>query len=157
MKIKRVYLKKPLFKDSDCIVVEADVRGYVEYFVLYENKLLNFSKYCYEDKIEPLINLSEEEVNECKRMFLESMRKYPFEMSMFLYKFNEWYEKLYNEKVSKTKETRAMDYFDNCMTDKQKELLTDFVDYRSDLVISDRECKAFVLTLYEFKYGFERK
>jgi hypothetical protein len=154
MKIEKVYLKKPLFKDSDCIVVEAKVNGETECFVLYKKYLVNFSKYCYEEKIEPLINLSEEEVNECKRMLLEWMRKYPFQMEIFLYKFNELYEKLYDEKISKEKESNAMNYFDERMTSKQKELLTDFIDYRSDLVISDRECKAFVLTLEHFDYGF---
>lgn len=154
MKIEKVYLKKPLFKDSDCIVVEAEVKDETECFVLYKKYLVNFSKYCYEDKIEPLINLSEEEVNECKRMLLEWMRKYPFQMEIFLYKFNELYEKLYDEKISKTKESNAMNYFDERMTSKQKELLTDFIDYRSDLVVSDRECKAFVLTLEHFDYGF---
>ena len=157
MKIEKVYLKKPLFKDSDCIVVKAEVKDETEWFVLYENKLVNLSKYCFEDEIEPLIDLSEEEVNECKRMLLEWMRKYPFEMSMFLYKFNEWYKKLYDEKVSKIKVSKAMNYFYERMTDKQKDLLDDFIAYRSDLVISDRECEAFVLTLHDFKYGFERK
>lgn len=157
MKIEKVYLKKPLFKDRDCIVVEAEVKDETECFVFYKKYLVNFSKYCYEDKIEPLINLSEEEVNECKRMLLKWMKKYPFQMEMFLYKFNELYEKLYDEKISKEKESNAMKYFDERMTSKQKELLTDFIDYRSDLVVSDRECKAFVLTLEHFGYGFERK
>lgn len=80
--------------------------------------------------------------------------QYDFEMSDFLASFNKCYEMLYDEKITREKALKALDYFDESMTDKQKKLLDNFSVYRQDFIASDRECEAFVLTLNEFNYGF---
>jgi hypothetical protein len=80
--------------------------------------------------------------------------QYDFEMSDFLDSFNKYYKMLYDGKITREKALKALDYFDESMTDKQKKLLDNFSIYRQDFIASDRECEAFVLTLNEFNYGF---
>lgn len=80
--------------------------------------------------------------------------QYDFEMSDFLASFNKNYEMLYDGKITRRKALKALDYFDNSMTDRQKKLLDNFSIYRQDFIASDRECEAFVLTLNAFNYGF---
>lgn len=77
-------------------------------------------------------------------------------MNEFLNRFNEVYEKLYDDKISDDEELKAMKYFDNSMTDKQKKFLYDFIDYRKDYIASDRECKAFIIALHSYNYGFSK-
>ena len=80
--------------------------------------------------------------------------QYDFEMSDFLASFNKNYEMLYDGKITRRKALKALDYFDNSMTDRQKKLLDNFSIYRQDFIASDRECEAFVLTLNDYNFGF---
>lgn len=77
-------------------------------------------------------------------------------MNEFLNRFNEAYEKLYDNKISSGEASEAMKYFDNSMTDKQKKFLYDFIDYRKDYISSDIECKAFIIALHSYNYGFSK-
>ena len=65
--------------------------------------------------------------------------QYDFEMSDFLASFNKNYEMLYDGKITRKKALKALDYFDDSMTDRQKKLLNNFSIYRQDFIASDRD------------------
>ena len=102
--------------------------------------------------LDKYINILRDRAEEDKKIIVNA--QYDFEMSDFLDSFNKYYEKLYDGKITREKALKALDYFDESMTDKQKKLLDNFSIYRQDFIASDRECEAFVLTLDKFNYGF---
>ena len=74
-------------------------------------------------------------------------------MKNFLNKFNQEYDFLYNADVKNqyvAGSNEALAYFDNGLTENEKQVLTDFVKYRQDVIMSDREIIAFIFTLDSF-------
>lgn len=74
-------------------------------------------------------------------------------MKTFLDKFNQEYDFLYNADVNNqyvVGSNEALAYFDNELTEYEKSILTSFVKYRQDVIMSDREVIAFMFTLDSF-------
>jgi hypothetical protein len=126
--------------DNDCL-----------YLQLVELKEGNFKDLVIK-ALDEYINILRNRAEEDKKIIVNA--QYDFEMSDFLDSFNKYYKMLYDGKITREKALKALDYFDESMTDKQKKLLDNFSIYRQDFIASDRECEAFVLTLNEFNYGF---
>lgn len=61
------------------------------------------------------------------------------------------YEYLYNYEGMAPGYQEAIDYFDNSLSNNQKEVLKAFNESRFDFIASDREAAAFVFTLRKFK------
>lgn len=74
-------------------------------------------------------------------------------MKTFLDKFNQEYDFLYNADVNNqyvVGSSEALVYFDNDLTEVEKNVLREFVEFRGDVVSSDREAIAFMFTLDSF-------
>lgn len=95
--------------DNDCL-----------YLQLVELKEGNFKGLVIK-ALDEYINILRNRAVEEKKIIVDS--QYDFEMSDFLASFNKNYEMLYDEKVPKEKALKALDYFDESMTDKQKSYL----------------------------------
>ena len=63
--------------------------------------------------------------------------------------FNKNYDFLYNAKAYVAGYNEALDYFDNTVRKNTalSDILCKFVEFRSDILSSDRECVAFVFSL----------
>lgn len=63
--------------------------------------------------------------------------------------FNKNYDLLYNSKAYVAGYDEALDYFDNTIRKNTvlSDILRKFVELRSDILSSDRECVAFVFSL----------
>lgn len=63
--------------------------------------------------------------------------------------FNKNYDFLYNSKAYVAGYDEALDYFDNIVRKNTalSDILRKFVEFRSDILSSDRECVAFVFSL----------
>ena len=74
-------------------------------------------------------------------------------MKTFLDKFNQEYDFLYNADVNNqyvAGSREALAYFDNNLTEVEQNVLREFVKYRQDVIMSDREAIAFMFTLDSF-------
>lgn len=63
--------------------------------------------------------------------------------------FNKNYDFLYNAKAYVAGYDEALDYFDNTVRKNTElsDILSKFVEFRNDILSSDRECVAFVFSL----------
>lgn len=81
-------------------------------------------------------------------------------MKELLELFNKEYEFLY-EAESKGKyvagTNEAVEYFDNSLTEEEKEILGEFSRYRMDVIASDREAAAFMFVLDIYQASKERE
>lgn len=72
-------------------------------------------------------------------------------LTYFAGHFNQTYEELYGgrdeEILGKKQWHQALEHFDHGLSYGERNLLSDFVNYRQDFVSSDREAVAFILAL----------
>ena len=68
---------------------------------------------------------------------------------VLLDQFNKNYDFLYNSKAYVAGYNEALDYFDNPVRKNTvlSDIIRKFVEFRSDILSSDRECVAFVFSL----------
>ena len=76
------------------------------------------------------------------------------DIKTFAKKYKENYDFLYEHDFVAGQD-EAMDYYDTSLTPIQKEVRNRLCEYLNDILISDRECSAFVFTLDDFDIGFE--
>lgn len=78
------------------------------------------------------------------------MDKIGVSMDKFLKEYNKQYGFLYSSNrqgLTVAGEKDALYYFNNCMTNKDKQILKEFSMYKMDILSSDREAIAFIFTL----------
>lgn len=84
-----------------------------------------------------------------------SKRTYHININRFYEKFGEIYEDIYDSRDQYPKFDWAVKEFDENLMKKHKDFVMEFVEFRGDMITSDREAAAFTFTLLWFVLGKE--
>lgn len=76
-------------------------------------------------------------------------------MNRFYEKFGEIYEDIYNSRDQYPKFDWAVKQFDENLMKNQHDFVMEFVEFRGDMITSDREAAAFTFTVLYFVIGEE--